>query len=149
MSIATGLNQQQESLWWDCSRPGTAARPSLRSGPTHSRRPKSLRDFVERVLKEVAERVGFEPTDGTPAIKNLLENSGLLVPSNPLASPFVPVDSASSSVVSQIKFYQEESKATACAVAQSCTIYFRALVVFSGSCLQSSTRNTMHVSPST
>src|ERR1700722_1916718 len=48
MSIATGLNQQQESLWWDCSRPGTAARPSLRSGPTHSRRPKSLRDFVER-----------------------------------------------------------------------------------------------------
>jgi integrase len=51
--------------------------------------------------KNVAERVGFEPTDGTLEIKILLENCGLLVPSKPLASPFVPVDSASSSVVSQ------------------------------------------------
>ena len=48
--------------------------------------------------KKVAERVGFEPTDGTLEIKMLLENCGLLVPSAPLASPFVPVDSASSRV---------------------------------------------------
>jgi len=43
----------------------------------------------------LAERVGFEPTDGTLEIKMLLENFGLVVPSKPLASPFVPVDSAS------------------------------------------------------
>ena len=92
----------------------------------------------------MAERVGFEPTDGTLEIKKLLENCRLLVPSKPLASPFVPVDSASSYVVSQIKFYHDESKAIAWAAAQSCTIYLKPSVVFSGSFLQSSTRNTMH-----
>jgi len=48
----------------------------------------------------------------------LLENFGLVVPSKPLASPFVPVDSASSSVVSQFKFYREKA-IHPCAVAQS------------------------------
>ena len=43
----------------------------------------------------MAERVGFEPTETTLEIKKLMENWGLLVPSEPLASPFVPVDSAS------------------------------------------------------
>jgi hypothetical protein len=52
--------------------------------------------------KKVAERVGFEPTDGTLEIKMLLENCGIVVPSIPLASPFVPVDCASSSVVREI-----------------------------------------------
>jgi hypothetical protein len=37
-------------------------------------------------------------TDGTLEIKMLLEKCGLLVPSEPLTSPFVPVDSASSQV---------------------------------------------------
>jgi hypothetical protein len=64
--------------------------------------------------------------DRTVEIKMFLENCGLLVPSNPLASPFVPVDSASSSVVSQIKFYQEESRAIACGVSHSRTVYLRA-----------------------
>jgi hypothetical protein len=58
--------------------------------------------------------VGFEPTDGTLEIKMLLENCGLVVPSKPLASPFVPVGSASSSVVSQFKFYREESNTSLC-----------------------------------
>jgi len=48
--------------------------------------------------------VGFELTERTLEIKMLLENWGPLVPSEPLASRFVPVDSASSSVVSQITF---------------------------------------------
>jgi hypothetical protein len=63
----------------------------------------SLRSAVEKpkgaqgpfCFSYVAERVGFEPTDGTVEINILLENRGLLVPSKPLASPFVPVDSAS------------------------------------------------------
>ena len=55
----------------------------------------------------MAERVGFEPTDGTLEIKMLLENCGLVVPSIPLASPFVPVDSASSSVVREIARWLE------------------------------------------
>ena len=53
---------------------------------------------LEKRSKRVAERVGFEPTDGTLEIKMLLENWERLVPSEPLASPFVPVDSASSRV---------------------------------------------------
>ena len=68
---------------------------SIKKGP-------AFRPFI------LAERVGFEPTDGTLEIKKLLENCRLLVPSKPLASPFVPVDSASSSVVSQLKFCHEE-----------------------------------------
>ena len=39
-----------------------------------------------------------EPADGTLEIKMLLEDWELLVPSKPLASPFVPVDSASSRI---------------------------------------------------
>jgi hypothetical protein len=40
-----------------------------------------------------------EPTDGTLEFKKLLENWELLVPSEPLASPFVPVDSVASGQV--------------------------------------------------
>jgi site-specific recombinase XerD len=37
---------------WDCSRPGTAARPPLRSGPTRARRPKSLQAILSNPRKQ-------------------------------------------------------------------------------------------------
>ena len=79
MSIATGLNQQQESLWWDCSRPGTAARTSLRSGPTHSRRPKSLRDFVERGCGDMRTNTPATPATiwSLPLVTHQYETEGL------------------------------------------------------------------------
>jgi hypothetical protein len=52
----------------------------------------------EKEEKESGGEGGIRTTDETLEIKMLLENCGLLVPSRPLASSFVPVDSASSRV---------------------------------------------------
>jgi hypothetical protein len=76
----------------------------------------------------VAERVGFEPTQTPIEISKFMKNLRLCVPSRPLLSPLLAVDLA---------------------VGQSSRPHLNPSIVFSGSCLQSSTRNTMHVSPST
>jgi hypothetical protein len=98
----------------------------------------------------MAERVGFEPTDGTLEIKMLPENWELLVPSGPLASPFVPVDSASSSVISQIKFNHEKSRqslgqwAVTHNLSQTFGYFLRLL-----SAVEHAKHDARHVSPST
>jgi hypothetical protein len=72
--------------------------------------------------------VGFEPTETPIEISKFMKKLRLCVPSRPLPSPLLAVDLA---------------------VGLSARPHLKPSIVFSGSCLQSSTRNTMQVSPST